>query len=130
MSAGIQRESANYHKVLEQTQKGTTDITRWLEWYLHCFTLAIESAEHSLDSSLNKAYFWNSIEYVLINNRQRHTLNLLLDGFHGKLTAVKWATVNNSSHDTALRDIPNLIDKGILIRDVAGGRSTSYSLKV
>ncbi|CDZ54995.1 Fic family protein [Neorhizobium galegae] len=129
MSAQIRVERKAYYDVLEATQKGDLDITRWLEWFLACLGRAIGGAEHTLASILGKARFWEAIRGETLNQRQRLMVNRLLDGFEGKLTSSKWAKLTKSSPDTALRDVTDLIRRGILVRDEAGGRSTSYSLR-
>ena len=128
MSAQIRTERKAYYDILEATQKGDLDITDWFEWFLACLDRAIEGAERTLASVLGKARFWEAIEGQPLNERQRAMLNRLLDGFEGKLTSSKWAVLTKSSQDTALRDITGLIERGVLVRDPAGGRSTSYSL--
>jgi Fic family protein len=128
MSAQIRNERDAYYDILEATQKGELDITRWLAWFLDCLERALEGAEDMLGDVLAKARFWERIKSVAINERQRAVLNRLLDGFDGKLNTSKWAKLTKVSTDTALRDITDLVDKGILRRDVGGGRSTSYSL--
>jgi len=128
MSGQISSEREAYYDVLERTQKGNLDITPWLEWYLSCLGRAIARAYEIQDSVLRKARFWESISSVAINERQKKVLNKLLDGFDGKLTSSKWAKINKCSQDTAHRDIQDLVDRGILRKDAAGGRSTSYSL--
>ena len=77
---------------------------------------------------LAKARFWETVGETPVNERQRRVLNRLLDGFMGKLTSSKWAKLTNQSQDTAHRDIMDLVQKGILERGLAGGRSTSYAL--
>ena len=128
MSAQIRLERNAYYDVLEATQKGDLDITAWLEWFLGCLDRAIEGAENTLSGVLRKARFWEAIKDQSLNERQRKVINRLLHGFEGKLTSSKWATLTKSSPDTALRDITDLIKRGILVRDPGGGRSTSYSL--
>jgi Fic family protein len=128
MSAQIRQERNVYYHILEQTQAGTMDITPWMEWFLGCLGRAIEGAHTTLGAILTKARFWESIQGAFINERQRLMLNRLLDGFEGKLTTVKWAKLTKCSHDTALRDIHELVSRGHLIRNPGGGRSTSYSL--
>jgi Fic family protein len=128
MSAQIQQERKAYYETLEKTQKGELDITDWLEWFLDCLGRAFDRAETALAAVLQKARFWDRLGSVPLNNRQRKILNQLLNGFEGKLTTAKWAKIAKCSHDTALRDIEDLMRKGILVRDAAGGRSTSYSL--
>lgn len=128
MSAQIRHERSEYYDMLEATQKGTLDITRWMDWFLGCLGRAIAGAQQIIGGVLSRARFWDAIRDVSINQRQREMLNRLLDGFEGKLTTVKWAKMTEVSHDTALRDIEALVAFGILTRDSSGGRSTSYNL--
>jgi len=128
MSARIQQERSAYYDILEQTQKGTMDITPWMDWFLGCLGRAIEGAQAALGTVLFKARFWEAIRDFPINERQRVVLNRLLDGFEGKLTTSKWAKLAKTSQDTALRDIVALVQRGILVRNPQGGRSVSYSL--
>jgi Fic family protein len=127
MSAQIQQERAAYYHILEETQKGTLDITPWMEWFLGCLGRAIDGAETTLSAVLAKARFWEAIAGIAINVRRRLVLNRLLDGFDGKLTS-KCGKLAKCSQDTALRDILALVGRGILVRNPAGGRSTSYDL--
>ena len=128
MSAQIQQERKSYYEILEATQKGNLDVTRWLEWFLVCLERAFERAETILAAVLNKARFWDRFAATELNERQRSMINRLLNGFEGKLTSSKWAKLEKCSQDTALRDIEDLIGKGVLTKDSPGGRSTSYSL--
>jgi Fic family protein len=128
MSGQIRVERKAYYDVLEATQKGNLDITDWLEWFLGCLGRAIDGAETILATVLKKARFWETHTGEQFNERQRKVLNRLLDGFEGKLTSSKWAALGKSSQDTASRDIDDLVKRGILVKDAAGGRSTSYSL--
>jgi Fic family protein len=128
MSAQIRQERKAYYDVLEATQKGDLDITPWLEWFLACLDRAFDGAEDILAAVLKKARFWNTHAGQAFNERQRAMLNHLLDGFEGKLTSSKWAVIEKCSPDTALRDITELVERGVLRKDEAGGRSTSYSL--
>lgn len=129
MSAQIRLERGDYYGILERTQKGTLDVTPWMEWFLGCLGRAFDGTETTLAAVLRKARFWESHAGLAISDRQRAILNRLLDGFTGKLTTTKWAKLTNCSHDTALRDIRHLIEHGILKQDAGGGRSTSYTLK-
>jgi Fic family protein len=122
------QERNAYYDILEQTQKGTLDITPWMEWFLGCLGRAIDGAQIALGAVVGKARFWEAIAGVTINERQRLVLNRLLDGFEGKLTTSKYAKLAKCSQDTALRDILPLVERGILVRDPEGGRSTSYAL--
>ena len=128
MSAQIRTERSDYYHILEQTEKGTTDITEWMTWFLGCMGRAIDAAETTLEAVLTRAAFWRNVQTVPLNNRQRKVLARLLDGFHGKLTTSKWAKLAKCSQDTALRDVTDLINHRILIRGPAGGRSTHYQL--
>lgn len=128
MSHQIRDERSEYYNVLERTQKGDTDITRWQEWFLECLLRTIEGAHGTLGSVLAKARFWERFAKEPLNERQIKVLNRLLDGFEGKLTSSKWAKLTRSSQDTAHRDITDLVQRGALRKDEGGGRSTSYSL--
>jgi Fic family protein len=128
MSAQIRQERADYYGILERTQHTTMDITPWMEWFLACLTRAIEGAHVTLSGVIAKSRVWEKLPDVPLNERQRLVINRLLEGFEGKLTSSKWAILAKTSPDTALRDIQQLVDRGILIKNAAGGRSTSYSL--
>jgi Fic family protein len=128
MSAQIRLERAAYYDILESTQKGGLDVSPWVEWFLGCLDRAIEGAGETLSGVLRKARFWEAVRGQPLNERQRKVINRLLEGFEGKLTSSKWAALAKSSPDTALRDITDLVRRGILVRDAGGGRSTSYSL--
>ena len=128
VSAQIRQERNSYYDILEATQKGDLDITPWLEWFLGCLDRAFRGAETILAVVLTKARFWELHAGASLNDRQHTIINRLLDGFEGKLTSSKWAMLTKCSQDTALRDIDDLVQRGILTKDAAGGRSTSYSL--
>jgi Fic family protein len=128
MSAQIRAERKGYYDILESTQKGDLDITAWLQWFLACLDRAFDGADVTLASVLRKARFWETYTHEKLNDRQRKVLNRVLDGFEGNLTNAKWAALTKSSSDTALRDIEDLVKRGILVKDAGGGRSTSYSL--
>ncbi|BBK36170.1 cell division protein Fic [Allostella sp. ATCC 35155] len=128
MSAQIRLERKDYYAILERTQKGGLDITAWLQWFLGCLDRAFDGAKQILANVLRKARFWDAMAGQPLNERQRKVVNRLLDGFEGKLTSSKWAALTKTSPDTALRDINDLVGRGVLVKDDAGGRSTSYSL--
>ncbi len=128
MSAQISQERSDYYDILERSQKDTLDITAWMEWFLGCLGRAIDGADELLSRVLAKADFWQRLRETAINDRQRNVLNRLLDGFEGKLTTSKYATLAKCSQDTALRDITALIEAGALVQNPGGGRSTSYRL--
>jgi Fic family protein len=129
MSAQIRQERKAYYEILERTEKGALDITPWTEWFLGCLDRAFDATEKTLATVLRKARFWERLAGTPINERQRLVLNRMLGEFEGKLTSTKWAKIGKCSHDTALRDIQYLIEKDVLVKNPAGGRSTSYSLK-
>lgn len=128
MSAQIRLERNAYYDMLERTQKADLDITGWLEWFLACLDRAFDGADRTLSTVFKKARFWERHASAPLNERQRDIINRLLNGFEGKLTSSKWAKLEKCSPDTALRDISDLLERGILTKDAGGGRSTSYSL--
>lgn len=128
VSNQILEEQKVYYDILEKTQRGDGDITNWLLWFLSCLEKALINTEKILESTIVKAKFWEQHSQTSLNNRQRIMLNKLLDGFDGKLTSSKWAKITKTSPDTALRDIQDLISKGILQKEAQGGRSTNYEL--
>jgi Fic family protein len=130
LSAQIQRERRGYYDILERTQKGTLEVTAWLAWFLQALHRALETAQQTLDAVLAKSRFWRQMAGVPLNERQTRLLNRLLDGFDGKLTSSKWAAIAKCSPDTALRDINELIARGVLRRADGGGRSTAYELQL
>jgi len=130
MSSQIRKERKEYYTILEKTQKGDLDITNWIIWFLRCLDRAIDNSEENLSSILSKWKFWDRHSSAILNERQRKMINKLFSDFEGKLTSSKWAKMNKCSQDTAGRDINDLMDKGILLKEAGGGRSTSYTLHV
>ncbi len=128
MSSQIRLERKAYYEILEKTQQSSLNVTDWLLWFLNCLLNSIRSSETVLNKVLYKHKFWNRYATEIQNERQKRMLNKLLDGFTGKLTTSKWAKINKCSQDTALRDIQYLIEKGIMQKENAGGRSTNYEL--
>lgn len=128
MSSEIEREKKRYYLELETQQNGDTDITPWLTWFLACLGRAIDAAEQSLGSVLLKARIWERLNHKPVNERQRAVINRMLGEFEGVLNTSKYAKLAKCSHDTALRDIQELLDRAILVRNEGGGRSTSYRL--
>ncbi len=128
MSVAIERERKAYYQILEDCQKGGLDISAWLEWFLACLNSALDSAEDTLQRVLHKAKIWQHLSKYSINGRQRKIINRLLAHFEGKLTTSKYAKLAKCSQDTALRDIQALIEYGVMQKEAAGGRSTSYVL--
>ena len=131
MSSQILEERKEYYEVLEKTQAGSLDITKWLTWFLGCLDRAIEQSNQITSSALEKELFWKNLKQqkVTLNVRQTKVLNKLFSGFEGKLTRDKWMKMTKASSRTALRDIEELIALGVIEQEEAGGRSTSYRLK-
>lgn len=129
MSAQIQKERNTYYDILEKTQKEGLDITGWLVWFLDCLDRSMDSTDRIMEKISIRTHFWNINKKVSLNARQKKVLDMLLDNFFGKLTSSKWAKMTNCSTDTALRDIQDLVTKGILTPETAGGRSTSYQVQ-
>lgn len=128
MSSAIEASRNDYYHELELAQRGELDITPWLAWFLACLDRAIAGADDTLQSVLTKARLWERINRDPVNPRQRSVINRLLDGFEGHLTTSKYAKLAKCSSDTALRDIRDLVERGVVVRNEAGGRSTSYRL--
>lgn len=129
MSSQINFKRKSYYEILEKTQKGNIDITKWILWFLESLFDTLISTETKLSGILIKAKFWEIHAKTILNERQILMINLLQDGFEGKLSSSKWAKIVKCSSDTALRDIQDLINKDILQKENAGGRSTNYELK-
>lgn len=130
MSMQINSQKKDYYNILEETQKGDRDITQWIVWFLECLKEAIISSSVIIDKVIQKHQFWMRYNALVSNDRQRKMLNKLMDRFEGNLTTTKWAKMTKKSQDTALRDITDLVDKGILVKAESGGRSTHYVLKI
>jgi Fic family protein len=128
LSNQILTEKKRYYETLQKVQQSSGDITEWLDWFLNCLYRALENTDETLKWVLKKAEFWDKHKETQLNSRQRLLLNKLFDGFEGKLKSSKWAKIAKCSADTALRDIKDLIEKGILQQEESGGRSTNYKL--
>lgn len=128
MSAEINRNKKAYYDIIERTQKGDLEITQWLLWFVDCLGKAVSRASEMVENTLKKATYWDRFRQTEVNERQRKIINRLWDGFEGNLTSSKWAKICKCSQDTALRDINDLIMKGMLRKSDSGGRSVCYSL--
>jgi len=128
MSGQILAERKRYYEVLQKVQHSSGDITEWLDWFLHCLKNAMLATESTTQKILRKAEFWKLHEHTPINERQRLILNKLFDDFEGKLQTSKWAKMTKTSTDTALRDIKDLVEKGILQQTEERGRNANYEL--
>ena len=126
MSAQIKQERKEYYAILKKTQKGDADITNWVVWFLNCLKEAILASNMIIDKVVRKHHFWIQNMTNISNDRQRIILNKLMDNFEGNLTSSKWAKMTKVSADTALRDITDLVSKGVLSKTDSGGRSTNY----
>ncbi len=129
MSAEIMKTRKSYYEALEKTTTGNLDITLWLDWFLKAMKNAILHSEEVVRRIVRKSSFWERHREVSMNERQVKMINRLWDGFEGKLTSSKWAKITKTSPATALRDITDLLDKGVLVVSEDGGRSTNYLLK-
>ncbi len=128
LSSQILVERKVYYTTLQEVQHSNGNITEWLNWFLHCFYRALKGTEETITKVVRKADFWDKHKETVLNSRQRVMLNKLLDGFEGKLKSSKWAKITKCSADTSLRDIKDLMEKGILKKEESGGRSTNYEL--
>ena len=128
MSSQIRKERTDYYFILEQTQKGSLDITIWLQWFFGCLERAYETTETTLQYVLSKAAFCKKNATIILNKRQHIIINKLLDGFEGKLNTTKYAKITKCSRDTALRDVTDLMEKNILIKEEGKGKNTTYVL--
>jgi Fic family protein len=129
MSTEINKQKKNYYTILEKTQKGDLDITEWIIWFFECLKNSILYSSTIVDKVVKKHHFWVKNAGKISNERQQIMLNKLMDNFEGNLNTSKWAKMAKTSPDTALRDITDLVNKGILIKANSGGRSTHYILK-
>lgn len=130
MSAAIEAERKRYYIQLESAQRGSLDITAWLAWFLTCLDRAIDTSDTMLASVLRKSRLWQRINTKPVNQRQRLVINRMLEhDWQGHLNTSKYAKLAKCSTDTALRDITELLARGILIKNEGGGRSTSYRLE-
>jgi Fic family protein len=130
MSAQIMNSKKEYYNILESTQKGSLNVSQWLVWYLELLTEALETTDGTLSKVLVKARFWEIYKTTQLNKRQIKMINILLGDFIGKLHSSKWAKMTKVHRDTALRDIQDLVEKGILSDSGEGGRSTNYILNL
>lgn len=128
ISAQIELQKKDYYRELEMAQRGDLNITSWLQWYLSCLKSALNSSDSLLEKIFVRSRFWEIHRETPLNERQRYMLKKLLGDFTGKLKTAKWAKMCKCSHDTASRDIKDLIKHRILEKEDAGGRSTSYRL--
>lgn len=128
ISSEINRDKNRYYNILERTQHGDGDLTEWLKWYLKTLLDAIQEANTVVNTVLNKNFFWMHAAGISLTERQTYTLNLFLDGYEAKITSKTWAALNKCSKDTAIRDIQDLLQKGLLREDVPGSKRPSYSI--
>ena len=128
ISAEINRNKKEYYNILEQTQHGNGDITAWLTWYIKTLIASVEEAETSVNSILNKSFFWQRNTNVIMTDRQTQVINLFLDGYEAKITSKTWAALGNCSKDTAIRDIQDLVTKGVLREEIPGAKRPCYAI--
>jgi Fic family protein len=128
LSSQILKNKKDYYLLLEQSQKGNLDCTNWLLWFLETLKKAIIQSEEIISTVLQKANFWKNHEKTILSPRQQKMLEILWNDFEGNLTTKKWSLLTKCSDDSALRDINDLILKGILYKEDKGSRSTSYKI--
>ena len=129
LSAEIMNNRKAYYDVLEYSQKSTLNVTKFIEYFLKTLQEAIARADEKVSHTLSKTAFWDSLRLIPLNEREVKLINKLYDGFEGKLTTEKWAKLAKCSHSTALRDIKDLIEKGILVEDGCKSKNAGYLLK-
>lgn len=128
ISSQINKDKNHYYDILEKTQRGNGDITEWIYWYAKTLSSALEEAETIVSTVLNKSFFWQKVSAIPLSHRQTDMLNLFLDGYEARITSKSWAGLAKCSRDTAIRDIQDLVEKGILREDVPGAKRPSYSI--
>ncbi len=130
LSNQIFKENKHYNNTIEKAQKGTSDITQYLEWFLGCFERALLASEQNLEIILDKAHFWDKHKLININDRQRLVINYLYDNYGkevGFLRTSTYAKLTKCSTDTALRDLQDLVAKEMLKAEDSG-KKTNYSI--
>ena len=128
ISSQINKDKKRYYDILEKAQHGDGDITEWICWYANTLSLALDEAENTVSTILNKSFFWQKASSIPLSQRQTDMLNLFLDGYEAKITSKTWASLAKCSKDTAIRDIQDLVDKEILREDIPGAKRPSYSI--
>jgi Fic family protein len=128
LNAQLLEEQKEYEFILEQVQKGSLDITIWLQWFLNCLGRAYNASDNLLSNIIKKDAFWKKQEQVVFNTRQKQITNILLEGFNEKLTTSTYALITKCSRDTALRDVTDLMQKNILLKKEGFGKNTNYHL--
>ncbi len=128
ISSQINKDKNHYYDILEKKQHGDGDITEWICWYANTLSVALDEAENSVSTILNKSFFWQKASSIPLSQRQTDMLNLFLDGYEAKITSKTWATLAKCSKDTAIRDIQDLVEKDILREDIPGAKRPSYSI--
>ncbi|MGN0222891.1 MAG: Fic family protein [Muribaculaceae bacterium] len=128
ISSQLNKDRVHYYSILGRMQRGDGNITEWLVWYLQKLTAALDEAEATVSTILNKSFFWQRAASVAMSERQVQVLNCFLDGYEAKITSKSWSTLGKCSKDTAIRDIQDLVDKRILVEDIPGAKRPSYSI--
>ena len=128
ISKAILSNKKDYYDILEKTQSGNLDITEYLIWFFAMLKEAVSASEESLKAALSNTAIWDKLRDISVNEREEKMLRLIIDGFSGKLTAEKWAKITKCSHSTALRDITDLLEKGVLLKERGKTKSASYAL--
>jgi len=129
MSVAILANRKGYYEILEQTQKGTTDITAWLKWFLITLNETFDAALKEIEQTVFKTNFWRRIDQTKLTAEQTKVLNRMLDGdFPDGINTSQYHKVAKVSKPTATRHLAALVELGCLVKSGAGGRSTRYHL--
>jgi Fic family protein len=129
-SESLWMDKTGYFTALELAQKGEMDVTEWVVWYLKNLQQCYTGANDALKNSFRAYRFWQEHTETAFNERQRKILNQLLAGTLVKISNAAYAKSFGCSADSALRDMTELVQLGILQRLPGGGRSTAYQLKM
>ncbi|MCG5493569.1 Fic family protein [Ectothiorhodospira variabilis] len=132
MSAAILERRADYYRHLEESQRGTPDLTAWLVWFLDTLDATLLNVLDQAERTLAKARFWQRFGTAGLLPEQAKVLNRLLDGgergFEQGISASQYQKVAKVSKATATRHLAGLVEKGCLVKLSAGGRSTRYQV--
>ena len=134
MSAAIVCHRSSYYDALESTQKGSLEVTAWLQWFLGTLAEAVQRSIAQFQRTLDKARFWQVFQDAGLNDRQRKVINRLFDAapdeFEHGINAGKYKSIASTSKATATRDLAALVELGCLVQRPGGGRSTRYDLNL
>jgi len=125
----INNNKADYFKILSRTQAASGDLTEWILWFLQMLRNAIKDSEQLFAAEISRILFRNAHASTTFSEREQQLIDEIMAGRLAQpFTAKEAAAFFNASHDTALREIQSLMDKGILQTNNKGGRSMRYKL--